>query len=250
MLALGLQLVVPAAAALAHQLRPLGDDVGGVLGGDGADVGGGLLVNAQQLHVGDGLAQHLHGADPLLGGYACVGPAADDGGAQFILAGGGGDDLPCVAAAVQYGGLLGGDAAVVHVAGAPQAHLLADGEQSLDSGVGQVLLHDGAQNLYNGGDARLVIPAQHSVPAAADNAVLNNGLHPHAGDHGVHVGGEEDGLPFGGAGEGAVQVARLAARLLAAVVHIDLAADGLQVLRDPGGHGPLVGAFAVNLHIV
>ena len=250
MAALGLQLLIAAAAGLADHLRPLGDNVGGEVGGKFPDVGGGLLIDAQQLHVRHRLGKDLNGADALLRGHSGVGAAANDGGVELVLPWGGGDDLPRVPAAVQDGGLLGGNPAVLHVLGAPQADFLADGEHGLHGGVGQIVFHNGAQGLHNGRHARLVVPAQHGVPLAADDSVLNHGLHPDAGDHRVHVGGQENGLAGDGPGQGAVHVACLAAGQLHGLVHIDLTADGLQILRDAGGHGPLVGALAVDADVV
>ena len=246
---LGVQLVEVAAADLGDEAHPIGHDVGGVFGFDGADVAGGLLVDAEEVHPGDALSGHLDGADALLGGESGVGPLAHHVGEDLDLAGGPYDHLAHVAGGIQHEGPLALKLAHVEGLGAPHAALLADGEDHLGGAVGEPLLEDRGDGLQDPADAGLVVPAQDGVGAALDDPVLDEGAYALAGDHGVHVGGEHEGVSGQGAGEAEEHVESVGTEGLAGLVGDGIEAQGLHVPDQGLAHDLLVAAFGIDLDV-
>ena len=243
---LSVELVKIPGAHLGDHAAPVGHDVGGVFRLDGADVAGGLAVDAQQVHAGDGRGHDLNGTDALLRGKPGVGPAADHVGKDLDLARGLYNDLAHIAAGVEDIGPAGLQLGAVKGLRAPHAALFADGEDDLRRAVAQLVFQDHAHGLQNAADAALVIAAQNGGAVGIDHAVADNGIDANAGDHGVHVGGEHDGLPL--SRQAGKDVEAVGAEGLAGAVSGYLQPQGRQHLHQLFPHFSLVSAFAVDLY--
>src|SRR5437660_120244 len=115
--------------------------------------------------------------------------------------------------AVEHEAATGADPPEVEVAGAEEAHLLADREHDVERRVAEASLAAHADALADDRHARLVVAAEHGRAVAPDHVVLDDGAHAGAGLDRVHVRAEEERRRVHAAGHVRDQVPSLAADL-------------------------------------
>ena len=246
-----LQLGQVRAPGLGDHLGVAADDVGGTLRLEGADVGGGLLVHPQKLHMGNALGSRHDGADSRLRLQAGVRGLSEDLKLEVHLSRAGVAGGSDVSAHVEHHSHLPLQLGVVRVLGAVKAALLPHGEEYLHRAGLDVLLLHRAQGLHDAADAGLVVRRQnHGVRLAVDPSVLHVGSDGRARHHRVQMGAENDGLQGRVSVQVAVHIEAVGAKLLPDLIHVHPQAQILQILLHPLTHLPLVSRLAVDLHIL
>ena len=215
------------------------DDVRRADGLEGADVGRRLLVDAQQLHRGDGGSPDLYRADALFGGEPRVRRNALYLGTDLRLPRRGGDYLARVAAGVKDDRLFRGEFGVVEGLGADHADLFADGEDHLDGAVGDPLLACRRDRLDDRRDSGFVVSAEYGAAVGVYHAVGDDGADTFARRNGVDVGAHEKRRRF----------SREYRYDAACLFYADAAAKRFKVGRGAAGHRRLVSAFAVDREV-
>ena len=233
-----LRLVVGARLAVQH--AAVGDDVAGNAAVDDADVGGGLVVEPSEPHVGDRAAGGGDRGAALLRRHPRVRGLADEGDlhdhrvrrAEDHLA-----DRPGLVVDVPD---AGGEARAVERLGAAQAHLLLRREQELEARVRDSPLDHAAGGLDHGHDRRLVVGAEDRAAGVPDDPVLDHRLDRPGRRHRVHVRAEEERRPLGRRLQPRVQVPGIRADLRPGVVLVDLESERAQLRGDAVGDGALL----------
>ena len=109
---------------------------------------------------------------------------------------------------------------------------------------------DSLDGLHDGADTGLVIAAQHGGAVGADVTVgIHPGLHTLAGNDGIHVGAEHNGLQVSPAGQSGIDVAAGGLSHLVDIVSGNFAANGLEILYQALSHDGFIAGLAVDLYV-
>jgi hypothetical protein len=118
-----------------------------------------------------------------------------------------------------------------------ETDLFADREQDLDRAVRDLVVPQRTHRFEDGNDSALVVTAQHGRAVGPDHVGVDDGTDVLAGDHGVHVCGEQERRRIRYRPRDAREhVAGVAADLVARVVDRDRGAQTLERRDEPLGH--------------
>ena len=184
-----------------------------------------------------------------------MGGGAVDFYVHLVGGGGAGDDVLNALFVVEDEAVAGAQGGIVQVLGAHQGHLLADGEDGLDGRPGQAVVVEGLDDFQDDGYAGLAVGAEDGGAVGGDAVLVHLRADVGRGAHGVHVGGEQEGLGGGGAGEAGHQIAGLAVYLAAGLVYGNLGAHELEQYGEAARYGAFfarerrdLGQVAEQLH--
>ncbi|MNC18651.1 hypothetical protein D3C75_665570 [compost metagenome] len=139
----------------------------------------------------------------------------------------------------------------LHVAGTEQSGFLARRDDKTDGSVGNGILLQHADQLQHGGNACLVVAAQHCGAVAADDSILSQlGLNAFTRNHRIHVAGKINRRRAASVGAGRqceAEIIALTARFGRGIVLLHLQAQSRKLLLQHLGDFRFMLGFTIHL---